>query len=113
MLKKLSIDVDIEQIIAISSYRYDTGLVLYCTYTKSPGNLRRAIIFLSLRNNLPFKLKLTHRLELRDQLLLGPLLLLAPDRHRAGDHQLVVVRVRHVQVVHQNDVRVLQRIKEV
>ena len=52
-------------------------------------------------------LQLTHGLQLRDELLLGPLLLLAPDRHRAGDHQLVVVGVGHVEVVHQHNVRVL------
>ena len=51
---------------------------------------------------------LTHGLELRDELLLGPLLLLAPEGDAAGDDQLVVVGVRHVQVVHQHDVGVLQ-----
>ena len=55
---------------------------------------------------------LTHGLELRDELLLGPLLLLAPQRHAAGDHELVVVGVGHVEVVHQHDVRILQRVEE-
>ncbi len=52
---------------------------------------------------------LTHGLELRDELLLCPLLLLSPQRDRGGDDQLVVVRVGHVEVVHQDDVRVLQQ----
>ena len=51
---------------------------------------------------------LTHRLQLRGQLLLGPLLLLAPERHRVGHQHLVVVRVGNVQVVNQHNVRVLE-----
>ena len=51
---------------------------------------------------------LTHWLQLGDEFLLGPLLLLAPEGDAAGDDQLVVVRVGHVQVVYQHDVGVLQ-----
>ncbi len=52
---------------------------------------------------------LTHGLELGGELVLGPLLLLAPEAHRVRHHQLAVVRVGHVQVVHQHDVRILHR----
>ena len=51
---------------------------------------------------------LTHWLQLRGELLLGPLLLLAPERHGVGDQHLVVVRVGDVQVVNQHNVRVLE-----
>ena len=54
---------------------------------------------------------LTHGLELRDELLLGPLLLLAPQGDAAGDDELVVVGVGHVEVVHQHDVGVLSRVE--
>ena len=50
---------------------------------------------------------LTHRFELGDEFILGPLLLVAPQGDRAGDHQLVVVGVGHVEVVHQDNVRIL------
>lgn len=54
--------------------------------------------------------KLTHWLQLTDQLLLGPLLLVAPQREVGRDHgHLVVVRVRHVQIVHQHNVRILEQ----
>lgn len=51
---------------------------------------------------------LTHGFELRNELLLGPLLLLAPQGDRVGDDYLVVVGVGHVQVVDEHNVRVLQ-----
>lgn len=52
---------------------------------------------------------LTHWLQLGDELVLGPLLLVAPERQARGDDgQLVVVRVWHVQVVDEDDVGVLQ-----
>lgn len=50
---------------------------------------------------------LTHGLELTDQLFFGPLLFVGPEGYAGGHHQLVVVGVGHVEVVHQNDVRVL------
>ena len=50
---------------------------------------------------------LTHWLQLRGELLLGPLLLLAPERHRVGHQHLVVVWVGDIQVVNQHNVRVL------
>ena len=50
---------------------------------------------------------LTHWLELRGELLLGPLLLLAPERHGVSHQHLVVVRVGDIQVVNQHNVRVL------
>ena len=53
---------------------------------------------------------LTHRLQLRDKFLFGPLLLLPPKRHRVGDQHLVVVRVGDIQVVHEDDVRILRQI---
>ena len=52
--------------------------------------------------------RLTHGLELRDELLLGPLLLLAPQGHAARDHELVVVGVGHVEVVNEHEVGVLR-----
>ena len=50
---------------------------------------------------------LTHWLQLRGELLLGPLLLLSPQRHGVSDQHLVVVRVGDIQVVNQHNVRVL------
>ena len=50
---------------------------------------------------------LTHWLQLGDEFFLGPLLLLAPEGDAAGDDELVVVGVGHVEVVHQHDVRIL------
>ena len=50
---------------------------------------------------------LTHWLELRGELLLGPLLLLAPERHGVSHQHLVVIRVGDIQVVNQHNVRVL------
>ena len=52
-------------------------------------------------------IKLTHWLELRDELLLCPLLLVAPEWNGARNDHLVVVRIWDVQVVHQNDVGIL------
>lgn len=53
---------------------------------------------------------LTHGLQLADQLLLGPLLLVTPQGQvRRDDGHFVVVRVGHVQVVHQHNVRVLEQ----
>ena len=52
---------------------------------------------------------LTHWLQLGDEFLLGPLLLLAPERHRVGHQHLVVVGVGHIQVVHKHDVGVLDK----
>ena len=51
---------------------------------------------------------LTHWLELRHQLLLGPLLLLPPKSHGVGDQHLVVVGVGNVQIVDQDNVRILK-----
>ena len=50
---------------------------------------------------------LTHWLQLGDEFLLGPLLLLAPEGHGVGDQHLVVVRVGDVEVVHQHNIRIL------
>ena len=52
---------------------------------------------------------LTHGFELGDELVAGPLLALGPEGEAGGQQELVVVRVRHVQVVHQHNVRVLGR----
>lgn len=54
-------------------------------------------------------LLLTHGLELRDEFLLGPLLLLTPERDGAGNDQLVVVGIGNVEVMNQDDVRILQQ----
>ena len=51
---------------------------------------------------------LTHWLELGDELLLGPLFLLAPQRHGVGDQHLVIIRVGDVQIVDQDYVWVLK-----
>ena len=50
---------------------------------------------------------LTHWLQLGDEFLLGPLLLLAPQGDGVGDQHLVVVRVGDVEVVHQHNIRIL------
>ena len=53
---------------------------------------------------------LTHGLELGGELLLGPLLLLAPQAHGVRHHDLAVVGVGDVQVVHQHNVGILHHI---
>ena len=50
---------------------------------------------------------LTHWLQLGDEFLLGPLLLLAPEGHGVGDQHLVVVGVGNVQIVDQDNIRIL------
>ena len=50
---------------------------------------------------------LTHGLQLGDQLLLRPLLLVAPQGDGVSDQHLIIVRVGDIQVVNQHNVRVL------
>lgn len=59
-------------------------------------------------NSIFLKFILTHGLELADQLLLGPLLFVAPkcDTWRNHGH-FVIIRIWDIEVVHQNNVRIL------
>lgn len=53
-------------------------------------------------------LSLTHGTQLANEFVFGPLFAFGPQRDAGDDEQFGVVRVRHVQVVHQHNVRILQ-----
>ena len=52
---------------------------------------------------------LTHGPELRDKFVLAPLLALGPEGHARHHQELRVVRVRHVEIMHQDNVRILKK----
>lgn len=55
---------------------------------------------------------LTHRFELRDEFFFGPFFLVSPKCYVGSDYQLVVIRIRNIQIMNQHNVRILYIIKQ-